>query len=304
MRRKPLFTFRQALFAGMALLISSAAMAKATPCPQEFVGGQPPVFLNKKLAARTYGICFQEYATMFSGITRTPLWSYEHLTADRVEAARQMKRNNAFHPEDRLPPGVRSELYDYVRSGYDRGHMAPSGDFDNPEAQYESYSLSNMIPQNPNNNQNLWEGIESSTRALAQQRGDIYVVTGPIFEGANLQRVNGRVLVPTAIFKAIYDPRNHQAGAYVTPNAPGMDYQTVSVADLERRIGIDLFPAVPASVKQARMDLPPPTPHGHGRSHSRRSGGYNRYNDSYRQYSPRQEDTSPSVGGFLRKLFH
>jgi endonuclease G, mitochondrial len=306
MGKKPLFNFRQVLVAAAALLISSVALARGIPCPQHFAGGQPPVFLNKKLATHTYGLCFEGQADMYSGVTRTPLWAAEHLTRDRMEAARYMKRHNAFHPEERLPVSVRSELYDYTRSGYDRGHMAPSGDMATEEAQYGSFSLANMIPQNPNNNQNLWEGIESSTRNLALQRGDIYVVTGPIFEGANLQRINGRVLVPTSIFKAIYDPARQEGAAYITPNAPGMDYQVVSIANLERRTGIDPFPAMPASAKQTPMRLPPPTPHGHGRSR-RYSRGYDGYNGSrYRQYEPRQEGDSSfssSVGRALRHLF-
>ena len=40
------------------------------------------------------------------------------------------------------------------------------------------------------------------------------MVTGPIFEGSSLQRINGRVLVPTFVFKAIYDPIRNEAGAY------------------------------------------------------------------------------------------
>lgn len=88
------------------------------------------------------------------------------------------------------------------------------------------------------------------------------MVTGPIFEGSSLQRINGRVLVPTFVFKAIYDPIRNEAGAYITPNAPGMEYQTLSIADLEKRIGINVFPKLPAQVREVKMELPKPTPHG------------------------------------------
>jgi len=199
---------------------------------------------------------------MYSGISRTPIWSAEHLTADRVGQARQIKRLNAFHAEEQLSLGDRAELKDYVRSGFDRGHMAPSGDMPTERAQHESFSLANMIPQNPKNNQILWEGIEETTRTLASDDGEIYVITGPIFEGSSPQRINGRVLVPTAVFKAIYDRAHKQAGAYVTANAAGVEYQTLSIADLEKRVGINVFPTLSDQVKEVKMKLPAPTPHG------------------------------------------
>jgi endonuclease G len=160
------------------------------------------------------------------------------LTVQRVDAPWQLKRKNTFHAEDKLPPADRAELADYARSGFDRGHMAPSGDMPTESAQYESFSLANMIPQNPNNNQTLWEGIEDATRNLARRDGELYVVTGPLFEGESLQRINGRVPVPTSVFKAIYSPARQAAAAYVTPNAPGMAYQTLSSGDAGRLQGL------------------------------------------------------------------
>lgn len=201
---------------------------------------------------------------LHSGVSHTPVWSAEHLTSARMAAASGMKRKNAFHPEQSLAFGDRAELADYARSGFDRGHMSPSGDMATPSSQEESFSLANMIPQNGNNNQHLWVGIEEATRHLAATEGEVYVVTGPLFEGTALERINGRVLVPTAIFKAIYVPSTGLAGAYVTPNAPGMAYSTLSIAELERRSGINLFPSLAASIKSAKMVLPVPAQNGHG----------------------------------------
>ena len=119
-----------------------------------------------------------------------------------------------------------------------------------------------MIPQDPNNNRILWQGIEEATRRTAASEGELYVVTGPLFEGSALQRLNGRVLVPTGVYKAIYVPANGQAGAYVARNAPGMEYQTISIAELEKRSGINLFPTLPQQFKLIKMPLPVPLPHG------------------------------------------
>lgn len=257
---------RLLFFCAVSLL--AACTSKPPSCNEHFLEGQAPQITSPNLAKDTRVLCNSAYAVEFSGISRTPLWSAEHLTAKEVEQAKGLQRKNTFHAEERLPPGMRSELADYARSGYDRGHMSPSGDMPNETAQNESFSLANMIPQSPKNNQILWEGIEEATRSLARRDGELYIVTGPLFEGDNLERINGRVLVPTSVFKAIYDPATKSAAAYVTANAPGMSYQTLSIAELEGRAHINLFPKLAPEIKAAKMTLPVPTPHG-GRGNAR-----------------------------------
>jgi len=249
------------LLLGVALLLPAApqpGLSALSTCPAHFVAGDDPAIVNPRLAQDTREICYSGYAVLHSGITRTPLWSAEHLTRDRVADAEAMTRENAFHPEPSLPPAERAELKDYQRSGFDRGHMAPSGDMPDPQSQQESFSLANMVPQNRENNRGLWAHIEMAVRRLAERDGDLYVVTGPVFRGETLQRLNGRVLVPTMLYKAVYDPARRQAGAYLVRNEAGDQYETVSLAQLKDLTGIDVFPALPPDVKAAAMPLPPP----------------------------------------------
>ncbi|RJF85256.1 DNA/RNA non-specific endonuclease [Azospirillum cavernae] len=255
----------KSMVVAMALAVSAvSAQAADTACPQHFLDGAPPKFVNEKLAAKTRELCNAGYAVLHSGVTRTGLWSAEHLTRERLDQQRGLERKNTFHAEPRLSADERAELADYARSGYDRGHMAPSGDMADPVSQNESFSLANMVPQNSNNNRNLWEGIESAVRDLTRKEGEVYVVTGSIFQGQNLQRVGGRVLVPTHLFKAIYDARQRKAAAFLVTNAEGNAYQRIAIADLVAVSGIDPFPNLSASVKTTAMELPQPRPHGKG----------------------------------------
>jgi endonuclease G len=256
-----------------ALLLMSAlqAFAGTSRCAQHYVGQRAPDIINRKLAVDVRELCFSAFGVLHSGVTRTPLWSAEHLTREAVESAAGLPRVDGFHAEEQLPRGARAELTDYARSGYDRGHMSPNKDMPTVEAQRESFSLSNMVPQNPNNNRILWEGIESAVRGLAKRDGDVYVITGPLFQGANLDVLRGHVYVPTQLFKLVYDPRRQAAAAYLTPNAPGMAYQVISVAQLSAMAGIDFLPAVSARIKETAMPLPAPHPHGESRGESRRT---------------------------------
>ncbi|MBK3403272.1 DNA/RNA non-specific endonuclease [Methylorubrum populi] len=253
---------RPALPALLLLFVSHAGASQAlkdTPaCPTLFADGRAPALTNPKLADRAVPLCFEAFAVLHSGVSRTPLYAAERLTRRSVSAARRVERADAFHDEDRLPEEDRASLADYVRSGYDRGHLAPAGDMPSAPAQAESFSLANIVPQNRALNRGLWAAIEESVRRLATERGEIFVVTGPIFEGRSVGAIKGRVLVPTQLFKAIYDPRTGEAGAYLAPNKAGAEWRAVSLAALRDTAGLDVFPALPEAAKARTMALPEP----------------------------------------------
>lgn len=235
-----------------------SALAAASACSDHYWSGAAPDITQAALTRSAREVCFRAFGVMHSGVTRTPLWSAEHLTRAGLSDARQISRVNNFHAESRLPASERAELRDYVRSGYDRGHMAPSADMPDSRAQSESFSLANMVPQNSDNNRYLWAGIESSVRKLAQDRGELYVITGPLFKGKTITQVGDRVMVPTQLYKVVYDPKRKQAGAYLVANEATGDYSVVSVAELEKIAGIDFFPGMAADVKATAMTLPRP----------------------------------------------
>jgi endonuclease G len=246
---------RAVTVAALACGLLSAGLALAGSCPVFYVDGRLPEIRNAKMTAATTELCYEVFGVMHSGITRTPLWSAEHLTADNVAAAKTLSRENSFHTESRLPAGGRAELSDYARSGYDRGHMAPNGDMPDRASQHESFTLANMVPQDGENNRHVWAGIEGVVRKLAQKEGDLYVITGPAFIGGNLQKV-GNVLVPTHLYKLVYSPRQRAGAAFFIENRAGADYETLSIAQLEGRVGIDLLPSLSAAQKQAMLRLP------------------------------------------------
>ncbi|MBS0384069.1 MAG: DNA/RNA non-specific endonuclease, partial [Proteobacteria bacterium] len=119
----------------------------------------------------------------------------------------------------------------------------------------------NIAPQAPSLNRGLWEEIEVAVRNLAETDGELFVVTGPIFANATAT-LNGRVRVPSAMFKAVFDPRRRQAAAYVADNVAGAGYRVVSIEQLREIVGFDAFPSLPAAIKARAMDLPTPQRRG------------------------------------------
>ncbi|MGJ7917261.1 DNA/RNA non-specific endonuclease [Massilia sp. LXY-6] len=217
--------------------------------------GRAPQIQNPKLAPQTRELCFGVFSVMHSGVTRTPLWSAEHLEAQEVESAQQLTRENSFHAEQRLPAGQRAELADYARSGFDRGHMAPNGDMPDRDSQRDSFSLANIVPQDGENNRHLWAGIEGVVRKMAKKEGDLYVVTGPAFLGSNLQKV-GNVLVPTHLYKLVYSPRQKAGAAWFVENKADAKPNVIPIPELERIIGINLLPALSEEEKEHMLRLP------------------------------------------------
>ena len=256
----------------LALLTPAAAAAQDASCRQFFPGGQSPVLTNPKLSQRTTLLCNDAYASLASGVTHGPIWSAEHQTAASLEAARHVRREDEFHAEERLPLPDQAQLDDYRRSGYDRGHMTPSGDMPDERAQEQTFSLANMVPQTGALNRGIWEGVESAVRHLATREGELYLVSGPAFHGANLRSIGpDGVLVPSSTWKAVYDPRRQATGVYVCKNNQAPTCDVLPVRVLIHAVGIDPFPALPAAMKEQAMSLPPPedSPYAHGQ-HNRR----------------------------------
>ena len=241
------------LVLGWTLLASAAALAGG--CPAHYVDGRLPEIRNPKLSGATRELCYGVFGVMHSGVTRTPLWSAEKLRAANVRSAGNLSRINSFHAETRLPRRQRAELADYARSGYDRGHMAPNGDMPDRDTQQESFTLANMVPQDAAHNRRLWSGVEGAVRKMAKKEGTLYVITGPAFIGPRLRKV-GNVLVPTHLYKVVYSPKQRAGGAWLSENSARDELEAMSIAQLEKRIGIDLLPSLTGREKAVMLRLP------------------------------------------------
>jgi endonuclease G len=75
-----------------------------------------------------------------------------------------LTRTDTFRADPAVAPDwYRVQSTDYFASGFDRGHMTPNADRDNPASiplNQETFLMSNMVPQAPNNNQGPWADLE------------------------------------------------------------------------------------------------------------------------------------------------
>jgi len=228
------------LVAAALLVVPLAASAAFEACLDQFPNRQVPVVQTQGLQARD--ICFDSFAVLHSGKTKTPIYVVEQLNKERLLDAKGEKRTDKYYEDARLPNGERASLSDYKGSGYDRGHMAPAGDMPNPSAMAQSFSLANMVPQTPRHNQGPWNKIEQDTRKYVMRaKGDVYVFTGPWYSGSEQAIGYGKVKVPSVIWKLVYDAQTGRSWAHWSENIDGERVKPlISLQEFTARTGLEL----------------------------------------------------------------
>jgi len=186
-------------------------------------------------------LCREGYTVGYDYDRKIPSWVAYRLTPDSVN--KKFKRSNKFKPDTEIPVKYRSTLSDYKSSGYDRGHMAASATVDSSyNAMMESFLLSNMTPQLPGLNRQGWRYLESYIREWTNERKELYVVTGVLFEGEHGVIGNG-VHVPTHFYKVVFDSAGMDAIAFIVPHRKISKSELpafiVSVDEVELRTGFD-----------------------------------------------------------------
>lgn len=181
-----------------------------------------------------------------------PNWVSWELTAD--EAQGTTPRYDKFISDDTVPGCA--EPYDYLYSGYDRGHMAPAGDMKwSTEAMRHTFYMTNICPQAKALNTGAWKRLEQKCRTWAQADSAIIIICGPILTDPIKEHIGDtRVAVPSRFFKVILAPYlpNPEGIGFIMPNdrvEGGMQAAAVTIDEVERVTGHDFFAALPDSIE-------------------------------------------------------
>ena len=214
-----------------------------------------------------------QFVMSFNNDTATPNWVSWHLDADWLGRA---KRIDKFRMDEDLPePLKKVKPTDYELTGFDQGHVCPSGDRTrNREDNAATFVMSNMVPQAPRNNRTPWRLFEQFAQTEAKKKNELYIVAGPHGTGGagskRFQTKIGKdvkVTVPAVTWKVILIlpsksgddvarvTKNTRAFGVVMPNRQDIktDWQRyiVPVREVEELTGFNFFSEVPKSIQDA-----------------------------------------------------
>ena len=173
-----------------------------------------------------------------------------------------------FRPDPDLPADWRVSPNDYRGSGYDRGHVCPSGDRTSSRADNDAtFYMSNMLPQTAELNRAVWADFENALRSIVRQNNEIYVIAGGSGQAGTI--AEGKVVVPKVCWKVALvlpagqnDLRRINAQTRVITvampnvadaklrNSDWRDY-IVTTQKLSSAIGMDFFTSLPKDVQSA-----------------------------------------------------
>jgi endonuclease G, mitochondrial len=195
------------------------------------------------------------YVLRYRDVYEQADWVAYPLLAFEIKGDAERDRES-FRPDPLVETGSALPT-DYTRSGYDRGHLAPAGDFKfSQRLTQQSFYMSNVSPQSPQFNRGVWKELEDQVRTWARRDRGLYVVTGPVLKpGLPTIGKQNEVAVPEQYYKVILycNSPNIRLIGFLLNNEPSNEPLrsfVVPVDQIERLTGIDFFPFIPDDLEQ------------------------------------------------------
>lgn len=164
-------------------------------------------------------------------LTYEVIYDYSHMAPAAVLwelrssdfAGKQLAKPKHFKMDSKLPkPRVKNSAFSFT--GYQRGHLCPSGDRDSRRDWFkDTFYTSNIVPMTSVTNSGAWKETEVTCRLLANAGHILHIAVGPVWyqtpAGSN---TSSRPQIPEAIFKvATCTVHPDESWAWIVPN----DYQ-------------------------------------------------------------------------------
>ncbi|MBP8993901.1 MAG: DNA/RNA non-specific endonuclease [Bacteroidales bacterium] len=216
--------------------------------------GLPEILEDEEL------ICHSAFCLVYDDNHKMAKWTAHIISREIVNGV--VSRTNDFRVDSLIKNGTAEEedyfltkkdesgntIYDGF--GYDRGHLAPSADFRwSEKALSESYYYSNMTPQLPEFNREIWAKIEDFLRQYIfnNPTKDIYIVTAPVIKDdlKKQERSKNKISIPEYHYKIAVDLEDKKGIAFLVPQknlGNPIEYYVVTIDSIENITNINFYP--------------------------------------------------------------
>lgn len=172
------------------------------------------LFALAAYAGDTITIKHKSYTTTFDTVKHYPVLVQWTVTKSSLQCSKRLERKDVFTPDPKLIKHTKL-MFDYVGSGYDKGHNMSAYDNGCDSASlYECFFFSNMTPQTPRLNRGDWKELEEYTRKLALANDNVKVWCGSFGEAKKI----GSLSIPTYCWKVLYTKKNKKYEAFLFKN--------------------------------------------------------------------------------------
>ena len=155
----------------------------------------------KAFAQRIIHVKHMTYEILYNQDLLTPECVYYTLRETDFKGT-QKSKPKYFKADYLLPPPRRKDK-DFKFTGYQRGHLCPSGDRDSRKDWFkDTFFTSNIVPMTPAVNSGIWKNIETECRDLAKN-GHVLKIAAGITSGKSNTNSSGGIqwFVPDTLYK-------------------------------------------------------------------------------------------------------
>ena len=198
--------------------------AFASPCDQFYPNGKEIVVPNTKV------LCNSFFAIVYDDDRNANILSTE-IAQERLK---KTPRTDDFRADKRIADSPTPA--DYTNSGYDRGHMVPAANADDPNELSDTFFMTNMTPQLPSVNRVAWKNLEERVRSVPFK----WVVTGAHYSKNPKVIGKNKVPVPDFLYKVAFFESGNVAVYIVDNLVPKSQVSTMKLEELEAKIGYKL----------------------------------------------------------------
>jgi endonuclease G len=248
--------------------VSSVAIAKVDlPSPTadtakvHLIMGNPSNATTDPERTDNYLLLKRGYALSYNSKQGIPNWVSWQLNRSWMGDS---GRTDNWSVDPTLPKKMkRVSPNSYKGSSYDRGHMTPSDDrTSSTKINSETFVMTNILPQAPDNNRGTWVELEKYSRELVKEGKELYIIAGGVGKRGELK--GSRVSIPARVWKVIVVlerpglgisgvSANTRTIAVDIPNendiSPDWQKYKTSIDKLEADTGYDFLSAVPSSIQ-------------------------------------------------------